>query len=195
MADSFIREEPSDNVAVKLLKKVDVFAFIPVPKDESVSTKQSLIGTALFFVIFLAFVIVDFVKFVTANPPIIQSYRTPLDSKEYVLPNFALGFMRGDFSEITEEYNDLFRYDFKALEKSQGKETPIDVEWKLVEYNQTTNQSMNFDLIPWMSDKTKQFYNVLRTPSEPIKAKGLLYVSDNNLYVRVKVFYCVNGTT
>ena len=81
LADSFIRPQEQDNIAVKVLKKVDVFAFIPVPKDEPVSTKQSLVGTALFFAIFLSFVIVDFVKFVTANPPIIQSYRTPLDEK------------------------------------------------------------------------------------------------------------------
>lgn len=76
MSDSFIREEQSSNFCVNILKKVDIFSFIPVPKDDSVSTKQSLIGTALFFAIFLTYIIYDFVQFVRDNPPIIQSYRT-----------------------------------------------------------------------------------------------------------------------
>jgi hypothetical protein len=67
--DSFITEQ-QPNVALRALKKVDIFSFIPVPKDDSVSTKQSLIGTAVFFAIFLTYIIYDFVQFVTNNPPI-----------------------------------------------------------------------------------------------------------------------------
>jgi hypothetical protein len=67
--DSFITEQ-QPNVALRALKKVDIFSFIPVPKDDSVSTKQSLIGTAVFFAIFLTYIIYDFVQFVVDNPPI-----------------------------------------------------------------------------------------------------------------------------
>jgi len=66
-----------------MLTVIDIFSFIPVPKDSPVSTKQSLIGTLIFFVIFLTYVIYDFVQFVTNNAPIIQSYRTSLDDKTY----------------------------------------------------------------------------------------------------------------
>ena len=75
----------------------------------------------LFFIIFLTFVIIDFVKFVTNNPPIIQSYRTPLDNNEYELPGFSLAFMRGDLLNETEKWDDVFTYDFATLIKSQGK--------------------------------------------------------------------------
>lgn len=83
---------------VRVLRKIDVFAFIPVPKDDSVSTKQSLIGTAIFFVLFLTYVIFDFVSFVQSNPPLIQSYRTNLDESVYTLPRFAYAFMNGSLN-------------------------------------------------------------------------------------------------
>ena len=41
-----------------------------------------------------------------------------------------------------------------------------------------------------MNSATKQFYYILRTPVDKMTAKGLLYSSDNNSYVRVKVSYC-----
>ena len=92
VTDSFIYEE-QPNCALKILRKVDIFSFIPVPKDDSVSTKQSLIGTAIFFIVFLTYIIYDFVQFISDNPPIIQSYNTPLDENYYTLPGFALAFM------------------------------------------------------------------------------------------------------
>ena len=92
VTSSFITEE-QPNICLRILRKLDVFAFIPVPKDDTVSTKPSLIGTALFFTLFLTYVIIDFVQFVTNNPPLMQSYRTPLDDKYYTLPSFAMAFM------------------------------------------------------------------------------------------------------
>ena len=77
---------------------MDIFAFIPVPKDDSVSTKQSLIGTAIFFALFLTYIIIDFVGFVQDNPPLVQSYRTNLDDTVYTLPRFAYAFMNGSLN-------------------------------------------------------------------------------------------------
>jgi hypothetical protein len=78
------------------LKKVDIFSFIPVPKDDPVSTKQSLIGTGIFFTIFFAYIIVDFYKFVTNNPPNAENFYTKTDgSKTYEIPRFAITFMDG----------------------------------------------------------------------------------------------------
>ena len=91
-SSSFISED-QPNICLRALRFIDIFSFIPVPKDDTVSTKPSLIGTALFFIIFLAYIIFDFVGFVTDNPPIIQAFNTPLDDKYYTLPSFSLAFM------------------------------------------------------------------------------------------------------
>jgi hypothetical protein len=74
---------------------MDIFSFIPVPKDRPVSTKQSLIGTAIFIVIFLTYIIVDFYQFVTSNPPIVQNSFTKLSESVFTLPRFAITFMDG----------------------------------------------------------------------------------------------------
>jgi len=77
MKESFIQEGQSP-LPIRILKKIDIFSFIPVPKDDPVSTKQSLIGSTVFFIIFMAYVIFDFYQFVTENPPNAQNYYTNL---------------------------------------------------------------------------------------------------------------------
>jgi len=76
--DSLITREHI-NPFLALFQNVDLFAFIPFPKDEPVSTKRSLIGTVLFLIIFGSYVIADFVNFLVNNPPQMQSYRVQLD--------------------------------------------------------------------------------------------------------------------
>lgn len=190
MKDSFIRQQ-QPNICLRVLKKIDIFSFIPVPKDDSVSTKQSLIGTAVFFAIFLTYIIYDFVKFVQDNPPIIQSYRTQLDNKIYQLPNFAYAFMNGTFTDETALYDDLFTYSWLSIDKTPGVESNKTIAWTTVTYNKSTDQSSGFDLIPWMSDATKKFYYILRTPVQPLLAQGLLYSSDITTYARLKLNFCV----
>jgi hypothetical protein len=99
---------------------VDIFSFIPVPKDDSVSTRHSLIGTAVFFAIFLTYIIYDFVQFVMDNPPIIQSYRTQLDDATYELPRFAYAFMNGSYNNDTQLYDNLFVMNITSIAKAQG---------------------------------------------------------------------------
>ena len=125
MASSLITQRKSNNI-IKFLQFVDIFAFIPVPKDESVSTKQSLIGTVLFLAIFLTYVIYDFVSFVTINQPIQQTYRSPIDDKTYSLPDFAVAFMKNEAASVsnfnyTEAFDGLFTYEWTSLTKSRGK--------------------------------------------------------------------------
>lgn len=157
---------------------MDIFSFIPVPKDDSVSTKQSLIGTALFFAIFLSYIIYDFVQFVQSNPPSIQSYRTQMDTNRYTLPRFAYAYMQGGLNDKTDYYYDLFFINFTKSVKTQGGDVGSYVQWDFVTYDKATQTATNFDLIPWMSDATKQFYYILRTPTEDLMASGLLYSSD-----------------
>lgn len=173
---------------------MDIFSFIPVPKDDSVSTKQSLIGTAVFFIIFLTYIIYDFVQFVNSNPPIIQSYRTQLDDSYYTLPRFAYAFMYGNLTDQTQVFDDLFTTNLTQTIKTQGGEAPSLVSWDFVTYNSTTGVSSNFDLIPWMSDATKQFYSILRTPTQDLVARGLLYSSDVTQYIQYKFYFCTNYT-
>ena len=112
------------------------------------------------------------------NPPIVQSYRTSLDEKEYELPKFAIAFMNGSLTDETQEYNDMFYYDWSFRNKTQGGETPKTLNWTYVKYDKLSGTSLNFDKIDWMSEETKKFYYILRTPTTPLKVKGLLYTSD-----------------
>lgn len=64
---------------IRFLKNVDLFSFIPVPTDEPVSTKKSLIGTAVILIIFFAYMIYDFVFFLFRNPGIPEVYYSKLD--------------------------------------------------------------------------------------------------------------------
>lgn len=55
---------------IKIMKKVDFFRFIPVPKDEAVSTRLSMCGSTVFLIIFISYMLYDFLGFILNNPPI-----------------------------------------------------------------------------------------------------------------------------
>lgn len=95
LSRSIIQEAPNTNCFVKCLQAFDIFSFIPVPKSSTVSTKCSMIGSMVFFLLFLSFIIYDFVQFVSNNPPIPNSYYEDLGDKVYPSPRFALTFMTG----------------------------------------------------------------------------------------------------
>lgn len=168
-----------------------------MPKDDSVSTKPSLIGTALFFIIFLTYIIVDFVQFATDNPPIIQSYNTPLDDSEYYqLPSFALAFMDNNPEyDVTERYDNLFNHSWSIKVKTQGQENTVPIDIAEVTYNKSNKTGNNFELLPWMSDDTKKFYYFLRTPATPLKSRGLLFTTDVAVYPSIKLNFCTGNTT
>jgi hypothetical protein len=46
------------------------------------------------------------------------------------------------------------------------------------------------DKVDWIDSNTKSFYNVLRTPSRPLFAKGLLYSTNNASYGKIKIQIC-----
>lgn len=58
----------------KVLVALDIFKFIPVPQTLPVSTKRSKCGSILLIVIFLAYVVYDFVELFLNNPPKVNSY-------------------------------------------------------------------------------------------------------------------------
>jgi len=75
LTSGFVDTTKSNGI-VGALKKVDMFSFLPVPIDEPVSTRRSLIGTALILFIFIAYVIFDLVSFLIHNPGISQTHYT-----------------------------------------------------------------------------------------------------------------------
>ena len=78
MSTLITKKQP--NVFARVLSIIDIFKFIPVPKDRPVSTKHSIAGSLLLIIIFVSFVLFDFITFVTYNKPIAESYIEPLDS-------------------------------------------------------------------------------------------------------------------
>jgi tRNA isopentenyl-2-thiomethyl-A-37 hydroxylase MiaE len=57
-------------------------------------------------------------------------------------------------------------------------------------YTEANKNNLNPDLIPWIDDGTKSFYNILRTSSSSLFAKGLLYSTGNASYAKIKVQMC-----
>jgi len=58
----------------KVLLALDIFSFIPVPQTRPVSTKRSKIGSILLILIFLVYIIYDFVWLLINNPPKVNTY-------------------------------------------------------------------------------------------------------------------------
>ena len=75
------------------LTRIDLFCFIPVPKDNPVSTRRSMVGSLIFIFIALGYILQDFYFFVTDNPPVVQQYTTNLGFEFYELPDVAITFM------------------------------------------------------------------------------------------------------
>lgn len=85
----------------KFLEAIDIFAFLPVPKTEEVSTKRSVIGSLSLIVIFLSYFIYSLIMFLTNNTPRINQYSVPLDYNNIITaPDMAIGFLAG------KEFND-----------------------------------------------------------------------------------------
>ena len=107
------------------LHAIDIFAFLPVPKTEEVSTKRSVIGSVSLIVIFLSYLIVSLVYFFTNNPPRINQYSTPLDYSTIVnTPNMAIGFLSGkEFDDTSYNRNPAY---FDIVGKRKIKYYDID---------------------------------------------------------------------
>ncbi len=56
-------------------------------------------------------------------------------------------------------------------------------------------EKSNFTLLPWMSETTKKFYSILRTPAQPLKSKGLLFTSNLSVYPSIKFSLCSSSPT
>lgn len=149
MKDSFLEVPTKSSTCFRILKQVDIFSFVPFPKNEPVSTCQSLCGSLLFLVIILAFILVDFLSFVSENPPNIQNYYTKLDYQNYTLPKVAIAFMEGQFLNETRNYDDVLTFAASKeikMKNDEGKfPIPLDLN--------------NKTYLNWMSEETQSFYS------------------------------------
>lgn len=99
MKDSFLYHNEEQKGILKWLQRFDYFSFIPIPKDEPVSTKRSIIGSTIFILLFFVYVGVDLYQFITDNPPLVEDALSELDNEIYTLPRTAITFMDGEYLE------------------------------------------------------------------------------------------------
>lgn len=95
---------------MKWLQKFDFFSFIPVPKDEPVSTKRSIIGSCIFIVLFFIYIGVDLYQFISDNPPIVENSQMMLDEQFYTLPRVAITFMAGEYLNETRDFSKFITF-------------------------------------------------------------------------------------
>lgn len=121
LSRSLIREqEAQSNFCVRCLQTIDIFSFIPVPKSGTVSTKCSLIGSLIFFLLFLGYITYDLVQFITNNKPLPNSFNEDLSNVNYTSPRFAFTFMTGEFLEVPLESPPYYKYLLEQSTKFRG---------------------------------------------------------------------------
>ena len=69
-----------------------------------------------------------------------------------------------------------------------GQESTVPIDISQVTFLNKTPS--NFHMLPWMNDETKKFYYILRTPSTPLKSRGLLFSTDVAVYPSIKLNFC-----
>ena len=57
-------------------------------------------------------------------------------------------------------------------------------------FTEANKNNSKSDEVLWIDDNTKSFYNILRTSSQQLLAKGLLYSTSNASYGKIKVQMC-----
>ncbi|EAR96721.1 transmembrane protein, putative (macronuclear) [Tetrahymena thermophila SB210] len=181
----------SDRQAVrnKCLHAIDIFAFLPVPKTEEVSTKRSVIGSLSLIVIFLGYLIFSLISFFTNNAPRINQYSVPLDYNLVINnPDLAIGFLSG------KELND-FRYNndtsyFEIVGKRKIKYYDVDTQG-------FTEASRDLYLQLEDPDWISQNFTIL-TPyyekGDDLQMQGLLYTSQIHQFPSFTLYTCRNTT-
>ena len=77
---SLLTSDDSASTFVKVMTKLDFFAFLPVPRELPVSSKKSIAGSFIFILLFLTYISIQFYEFINDNPPKIESFTTKLDN-------------------------------------------------------------------------------------------------------------------
>ena len=94
----------------------DLFAFIPVPRGQRVSTSKSRLGTIVFITVFFSYMFYTLTQFLTSNTPRINQYFVPLDDYAiYEAPEMAFAFVTGDNLNQSFYNESYFYYSFEQV--------------------------------------------------------------------------------
>lgn len=141
---------------MKWLQKFDFFSFIPVPKDEPVSTNRSIIGSTIFIILFLIYMGIDLFQFIVDNPPLVQNALSKLDNNNYTLPRVAITFMDGQNLDNPLINDTIFTWKSTKELKDNSIKQQTNVLLNLNDYSYLSG---------WMNEKTTKFYSKLISPA------------------------------
>ena len=170
----------------KYLEKLDIFKFIPVPTTHAVSSKCSIFGSILLFILFLSYIIFTLYDFITNNIPTTNTTIVPLDENLIVKsPKFAIGFFAGEnFSDSI--YNEkYFRFSLQQLiiyknPKNHTKQQYLPLK------------KCSHDQIKWMN-KSEIYLPYLKCPQNELYLKGQILSSEDQA-IRITMHICRNNT-
>ncbi|KAM3143966.1 hypothetical protein pb186bvf_004017 [Paramecium bursaria] len=164
------------SMAKKILRSLDLFSFLPVPKTKPVSSKRSLVGSLIMISLFLAYIIFGFTTFILNNAPRVNTYLNELPVANYSMPPIAFAFFQGDPFNQTINDPQIFTFSYQMIYKPQ--------QTKL--QDQQVQVPLNSCRPSWMVD---QGFDLL-CPSDPGIMAGALYQSAMFVYPRIQVTYC-----
>ncbi len=73
--------------------------------------------------------------------------------------------MKGQKLDECGSWDEYIRFGLTKEWKVKGDEDKPQVQFFLGNYTEANKNNLNPDLIPWIDDGTKSFYNILRTSS------------------------------
>lgn len=88
----------------------------------------------------------------------------------------------------TDFYEDFLTHNWSTKVKTMGSENTVPIPIEEVTF--LNGNATNFDRLPWMSQDTKEFYYILRTAGQPLKARGLLFSTPMAVYPSFKMSFC-----
>lgn len=74
--------------------------------------------------------------------------------------------------------------------KDKGEEDKVGINIFVNNFTTANRDNPKNDSVLWIDDKTKSFYNVLRTSSQNLFARGMLYSTANATYSKIKIKMC-----
>lgn len=162
-------------------KKLDIFAFSPVPYGDDYSSKRSRYATFAFILIFVLYLGYTLYVFFAQNVPRVNQFYNQLDASiQYPAPTMAFAFVTGDNLNASFYNPTYFTFSFQQ-----------------VTVNSNPNIPRNYTTIPmspcrpsWLAPNFDVY-----CPAQETVMQGLLYGSAVNMYPRMKVTLCNNATT
>lgn len=161
-------------------KKLDIFAFTPIPTGSDYSSKRSRYATIAFILLYLGYFGYTLYGFFAQNVPRINQFSNQLDdSLQYPAPSMAFAFLTGDNLNVSFYDPTYFTFNFQQVTVNSNPNVPRNY----------TTISMSACRPDWLNPSFDVY-----CPSQNTQMQGLLYGSLVNMYPRMKVTLCNNST-